>query len=56
MQYKEYPKSKDTPSRKARKSERSKVWVHNDGLAALKRRTKKAAKRAALEAEEGMEE
>lgn len=57
MNYKKYPDSKDTPSRKARKGERSKVFIHNDGLAALKRREKKAAKRAAaLAAEEALEE
>lgn len=56
MQYKAYPKSADTPSRKARKAERSKIWAHNDGLAALKRREKKAAKLARLAEEEATEE
>jgi hypothetical protein len=51
--YQKYPDSKDTPSRKTRKSARNKIFVTNAGLAALKRREKKAAKKAArLAAEE----
>jgi len=57
MQYLEHPNSKNTPSRKARKSARNKVFVTNADLAAKKRREKKAAKRAArLAEEEGTEE
>jgi len=52
VNYQKYPDSKDTPSRKTRKIDRSRIWAHNAGLAALKRRAKKVAKRAAQEAEE----
>ena len=53
MNYQPYSKKKDTPSRMTRKQGRSKTWAHNSSLAALKRREKKAAKRAARLAEEG---
>jgi hypothetical protein len=53
MNYQEHPNSKNTPSRKTRKTARNSVYIKNAGLAALKRREKKAAKRAArLAAEE----
>jgi hypothetical protein len=53
MDYQPHPDSKNTPSRKARKGARNSVFIKNAGLAALKRREKKAAKRAArLAAEE----
>jgi hypothetical protein len=56
MDYQPHPDSKNTPSRKARKGARSTVFIKNAGLAALKRREKKAAKRAAqLAAEEAAE-
>ena len=54
--YLPYPTKKDTPSRMTRKQSRRKIFVTNAGLAAQKRKQKKAAKRAAeeaLEAEEG---
>ncbi len=49
MNYQAYPKKKDTPSRKARKGTRTKIFMTNKGLAALKRRQKKLARHQAEE-------
>jgi hypothetical protein len=56
MNYTKYPDAKDTPSRKARKGLRTKIFMDNYGLAAKKRHEKKVAKRAAEEALENTEE
>jgi hypothetical protein len=48
--YLKYPTEKDTPSRKARKGMRTKVFVTNKGLNAKLRRERKAAREAAEEA------
>jgi hypothetical protein len=53
MQYESYPKEKDTPSRKNRKSERNRVFQFNKALGPKLRRSERLArKKAALEAEE----
>ena len=55
---KPYPKEKDTPSRKARKSERNKTFFVNKDAARKIRRERKAAREAELAAleEEQVEE
>lgn len=47
--YKSYPKSKDTPNRKARKSERNKVFQYNRTILKV---TRKARRLAQAETEE----
>jgi hypothetical protein len=53
MEYKAYPKEKDTPSRKARKSGRNQTFLYNKyklrQLKAQARRERKEAELAALE-------
>jgi hypothetical protein len=57
MSYLPYPKEKDTPNRKNRKSERSKIFQHNKTvIAKLHKEQRLARKQAALEAEEATEE
>jgi len=50
--YKAYAKEKDTPSRKARKGDRNKVYVYNRALGAKLRREKRLAREQALEQQE----
>lgn len=52
-QYQAYPNSKTTPSRKARKGERNKIFITNRAAGAKLRRARREAKAAALEALEG---
>jgi hypothetical protein len=49
MNYKKYPDSKDTPSRKTRKTERNRVFEYNKTIAAKVRREKRLARRQAEE-------
>ena len=50
--YRPYPNEKTTPNRKTRKSDRSKVFNFNRTLAAKLRKEARAAREAALEAQE----
>ena len=54
--YTAYPKKKDTPSRNARKSQRAKVFLANYTAAAKIRKERRAARKAAREALESVEE
>jgi hypothetical protein len=54
--YQNYPAKKDTPSRKARKAARTKIFLTNKGLATKLRRERKLAREAAAEALESTEE
>ena len=47
-----YPTSKTTPSRKARKGERIRIFLANKNAAKKVRQARKAAEEAALEAQE----
>jgi hypothetical protein len=51
-QYTKYPDSKDTPSRKARKGERIRIFLANKEAAKKVRRERKEAREAALAAQE----
>ncbi len=49
--FKAYPKSKDTPSRMARKHARREVFAANKKAGRLRRKTRKEAREAAIEVE-----
>lgn len=46
MNWKSYPKEKDTPNRKSRKSQRNTVFIHNYKLRAKLNRERRAAREA----------
>jgi hypothetical protein len=50
MNYKPYPTSKDTPSRKTRKGARFGVFTYNHTIAAKQRKERRLARKAAEEA------
>ncbi len=54
-EYKAYPDSKNTPSRKARKGDRNKTFVQNKVAGRLLRKARKAARDARLAAQEELE-
>lgn len=56
MNYKAYPKSKDTPSRKSRKGGRHAVYNHNKyALRKLRNEARKSRREATMQEYEGQE-
>lgn len=54
--YKPYLTVKDTPNRKTRKGERTKIFLANQAAGRKLQKARKEAKEALLEAQEGVEE